>query len=244
MVKTINPDILGVTTEITIAELLKETNRMRAENGLQILSFSEELSIAANKKAQDMFGRGYWAHNAPDGTTPWVFIKEANYTYAYAGENLAKDFSNSEDVVQAWMESPRHKDNVLSKNYADIGFAVVSGKLNGRETTLVVQMFGKQAGTYVAKEKGTVEPESFSTQSTAQTALVHGVTRSPVFDLTSLSRNFTTSMAGMLIAILGIDIIIVRRRKIVRLAGHNFDHMLFLSGPLLMSIFEQAGAIL
>lgn len=251
IIKAASPHILGVTTEITIEQLLYETNKMRTENGLLTLSFDEELSKAAKNKAQDMFSHNYWAHNAPDGTTPWVFIKEANYIYAYAGENLAKDFSDSEDIVQAWMDSPRHRDNVLSKNYADIGFAVVSGKLNGKETTLVVQMFGKRTGPRLAKsssssilDDGLASSDSSLSSSPSKNALVNGVARYPLFDVNQWSRNLATSTAGVLIFVLAIDLMIIKRRRIVRLTGHNFDHILFLSGPLLISFLGHGGSVL
>src|SRR3989338_7182361 len=119
------------------------------------LELNPELSLAAEKKAEDMFARNYWAHNGPNGSTPWDFIKGAGYTYIYAGENLAKDFQNSNDVVQAWMKSPSHRENILRKEYQDIGFAVVNGVLNGEETTLVIQMFGVSSSKSVA-----AKPES------------------------------------------------------------------------------------
>jgi len=70
------------------------------------------------------------------------FIKSSGYTYALAGENLAKNFTDSGGVVNAWMASPTHRDNILKSGYRDVGFAIVNGVLNGEETTLVVQMFG------------------------------------------------------------------------------------------------------
>jgi hypothetical protein len=136
------PDVLGYATDIHAEQLLADTNAKRQEAGLAPLQLNSVLSQAAAMKAQDMFAKGYWAHNSPDGRKPWDFILAAGYKYSVAGENLAKNFSNSDGVVDAWMNSPSHRDNLLKPNYRDIGFAVVDGKLNGEETTLVVQMFG------------------------------------------------------------------------------------------------------
>lgn len=136
------PNVLGFATDISVDRLLDMTNQKRQEAGLSSLSISPTLSQAAANKASDMFTKDYWAHIAPDGTSPWDFITGAGYKYIYAGENLAKSFNDSSGVVSAWMESPTHKDNVLKKEYKEVGFAVVNGKLNGEETTLVVQMFG------------------------------------------------------------------------------------------------------
>src|SRR5204863_2082531 len=114
----------------------------RRQNGAGDLTISNELSRAASDKASDMFAKNYWAHNAPDGTTPWVFIKSSGYEYIYAGENLARGFTTSQSVVDAWMASPEHKENMLSKNYKNVGFAVATGNLNGEDTVLVVEMLG------------------------------------------------------------------------------------------------------
>lgn len=141
----VNPGVLGYATDISIERLLELTNQKRIENGLNPLNLDPQLCQAANAKANDMFANNYWAHNSPTGVSPWDFILAAGYHYVYAGENLAKDFANSEGVVSAWMASPTHRDNIINPKYKDIGFAVVNGKLNGMETTLVVQMFGSRA---------------------------------------------------------------------------------------------------
>lgn len=147
------PDILGFATDIRVDELVSLTNKKRQDTGLSALRFDAALSQAAIQKANYMFANNYWSHTSPDGKTPWDFIKGAGYDYLYAGENLAKDFGNSGGVVEAWMNSPTHRDNILNPEYQDIGFAVINGHLNGNETTLVVQMFGaKVEGSMVAQK--------------------------------------------------------------------------------------------
>lgn len=137
------PGVLGYASNIEISALLRYTNEKRSQIGLKPLTINKELSEAAYRKAHHMFEDGYWAHVSPKGTKPWDFILSEGYDYIYAGENLAKNFSNSKDVVEAWYDSPSHRDNLLSANYDDIGFAVVDGVLDGYETTIVVQMFGR-----------------------------------------------------------------------------------------------------
>lgn len=137
------PGVLGYASNITISDLLTKTNEERVERGLSELRLNPQLSQAANSKAAHMFEFDYWAHVAPNGTEPWDFILGADYDYSYAGENLAKNFRTSNEVVKAWMESPTHRENLLNENYDEIGFAVVDGVLDGYETTLVVQMFGR-----------------------------------------------------------------------------------------------------
>src|SRR3989304_3517962 len=105
------PDVLGYATDIHVEQLLSGTNLKRQESGLSPLTMNAKLSQAAAGKAQDMFAKGYWAHNSPTGATPWSFISGAGYSYVVAGENLAKNFSNSQRVVDAWMASPTHREN-------------------------------------------------------------------------------------------------------------------------------------
>ncbi len=138
------PDILGITANISISDLVNLTNQQRTAAGVNPLSLDSQLSAAAMNKANHMLENNYWAHNAPDGTTPWVFIKAAGYEYLYAGENLARGFTTAHEAMAAWMASPGHKENILSPRYKDVGFAVVTGSLTGDETVLIVQEFGER----------------------------------------------------------------------------------------------------
>jgi len=145
------PDVLGYATDIYVDQLLAGTNGKRAQEGLQPLSINVRLSTAASLKAQNMFTENYWAHNSPTGKTPWSFITASGYRYTIAGENLAKNFTNSQGVIDAWMGSPTHRENIMKPGYHEIGFAVVNGTLNGEETTLVVQMFGSSSAPVAQK---------------------------------------------------------------------------------------------
>jgi len=138
------PGILGFASDIKVEDLLNLVNQKRSENGAQSVKLDPTLCEVARKKAEDMFAKGYWAHVAPDGTQPWAFYSQASYDYIYAGENLAKDFQTSSAVVEAWMNSASHRQNLISPKYDEMGLAVVNGTLNGYETTLVVQEFGRR----------------------------------------------------------------------------------------------------
>lgn len=163
--------ILGFASSITPAQVVEKTNAQRAQQGLPPLTTNSKLNQAAAAKAQDMMADQYWAHVAPDGTQPWAFIKGAGYNYKVAGENLARDFMNSDDMMSAWMASPTHRANIVSNKYSEIGIAVVDGTLQGYETTLVVQMFGTPQGAaaeIVTKAVTTEEPQAVAAQPTAQ----------------------------------------------------------------------------
>ena len=109
--------ILGFASQIDINEVVKLTNEKRAQQGLSPLEINQSLASAAKSKGDDMLAKDYWAHIAPDGTEPWKFFRDVGYTYRYAGENLARDFSNANSAVDAWMASPTHRENMLSPRY-------------------------------------------------------------------------------------------------------------------------------
>lgn len=134
--------ILGYAANISPSKVIELTNQKREEAGLSPLQYNAQLEQAAKAKGENMLKLDYWAHNAPDGTEPWQFFVDAGYNYRYAGENLARDFSNPESAVEAWMASPSHRDNMLSDKYKDIGIAVVEGDMDGVDTTIIVQLFG------------------------------------------------------------------------------------------------------
>jgi len=259
------PNILGYATNITVEDLLALTNQQREENGLAVLNLDVDLSAAAFQKAEDMFIDNYWAHVAPDGTTPWQFIEGSHYSYLYAGENLAKDFADSEGVVAAWMASPTHRDNILKKEYQDIGFAVVNGKLNGEETTLVVQMFGQrkilaQRSPFISAEAAEIEvPTKISPSpilpspspagikipsAIAASFLSTGVIKRPLIDIFSLEKTLSMALISLLFLILVVDGVFVLKRKTIRVVGHNIAHLIFLMALIGLLFLTQKGVIL
>ena len=141
--------VLGSTMTVSQEQLLKDTNSQRLKAGSSALKLNQHLISAAAMKASDMFNNQYWAHVSPSGVTPWIWMKKGGYNYGYAGENLARGYQTAGAVVTAWMNSPEHRENLLSKNYVDVGFAVGKGKLNGETTTLVVAMYGAPHATNV-----------------------------------------------------------------------------------------------
>lgn len=123
--------------------LVDQTNQNRTAEKLGGLTPNPLLERAAQLKADDMALKGYFAHNAPDGTTPWHWFDEAGYNYAAAGENLAVNFTDSKDVTEAWLSSPSHRANIMNANYTEIGIATAHGTYKGKEAIFVVQEFGR-----------------------------------------------------------------------------------------------------
>lgn len=129
------------------------TNAERHKNELSDLNENQLLDKAAQAKLDDMFKNNYWDHFSPNGKKPWDFITENGYSYTYAGENLAKGYISSDSTVNAWMNSQSHKDNILSSRYSEIGVAIGTGKIDGKPTTLAVQMFGAPQNAPLLAEK-------------------------------------------------------------------------------------------
>lgn len=132
----------GQMAAVVSATLVELTNEDRVERDLGELAVSPVLVAAAQAKANDMATRGYFAHNSPDGLDSWYWFREAGYSFAYAGENLAVNFSDSANVERAWMESPTHRANILNEKFTEIGIATAVGEHKGKRAVFVVQMFG------------------------------------------------------------------------------------------------------
>ena len=220
------PSVLGIKADISTEELLSLTNKERQNNGIAPLAFNERLTDAAAKKADDMFEYGYWAHNSPSGKTPWVFIKSSGYKYVYAGENLARGFTTTEDVIMAWMTSSAgHRENMLSSNYSDVGFAVKIGKINGEETVLIVEELGN-LHMPIARNK-TVEITT-ARETNVSVKNVTSVDRQPLINSLSFASNIYVMIIFIFIFVFLLDMIIIEKKKVMRFVGHNIDHVLYL----------------
>jgi hypothetical protein len=159
-------DLTGAIYPAVLTDL---TNKDRTSMGFAELSWNNTLESAAQMKASDMINSGYFAHTSPAGLTPWHWLEKAKYNFIYAGENLALDFTESTDVERAWLNSPTHRANVLSKNYTEIGIVALDGNYQGRNTTFVVEFFGKPQSAKVVqapikKEKTPVVPKNENIQ--------------------------------------------------------------------------------
>lgn len=118
-------------------QLLYLVNNERLQHGLQILLPDTALHTAARLHAADMFTRGYFAHNNPDGATPFDRMRKLGITYRSAGENLAHSY-DLDAAHTGLMNSPGHRENILSKRYGKIGIAVLQSDTKG---LMVVQEF-------------------------------------------------------------------------------------------------------
>ena len=244
-VKKIHPDILGYATDITIDKIINLVNLERQKASLDPLSLSPELSEAAKNKGSDMFSKNYWAHISPTGITPWEFITDSGYQYIFAGEKLAKSFDNSEEVVAAWMKSPTHRANILKSEYTEIGIAVKNGRLNGEETTLVVQEFGSRVKPVSARIDESIVDNSQSGETPQIISQSEGrdqVKKS--FLPLRINRTVSLLIAEFMLVVLLIDSIFIWKNKTVRISGHSLAHIMFLLALLGAMSATGVGAIL
>lgn len=145
---------------ITQDRLISLVNQTRLDHNLPPVSLNTALNETATFKVNDMLANDYFEHTSPAGITPWAWFRKAGYNYAYAGENLAINFSQTDDVFSAWMASPAHRDNILNPNFNEIGLAVKNGPLQDHDATLAVLVFGKQQSQPSATKSQPKEPKA------------------------------------------------------------------------------------
>lgn len=124
-------------------EVLEWTNKQREKYGLVPLKENAKLNTAAQVKIEDMFQNQYFSHYSPSGKGVSDLAEEAGYEFLALGENLAMgNFPSEENLVEAWMASPGHRENILNPTYQEIGLAVQKGMFDDRFVWLAVQHFG------------------------------------------------------------------------------------------------------
>lgn len=250
--------ILGYAANIPPSEVVRLTNEKRIQAGLNPLSENAVLSQAAQAKGADMLNKDYWAHVAPDGTQPWKFFSDLGYKYKYAGENLARDFSNPSSAVEAWLASPSHKDNLLSPKYKEIGVAVIEGDLGGVDTTLVIQFFGTLysdttplvpvAAAQEASKVATPKPVPSNIPTTQPQVVAktepNPIPKQVIISPFSSSKNISLLIVGSLLVLFMVDAILIRRKAIYRISGRSLAHISFLGMILAIVLILKAGQVL
>ncbi|CAN5689117.1 hypothetical protein BH11PAT2_BH11PAT2_04300 [soil metagenome] len=172
--------------------LTELTNGDRATANLSTLTNDPKLAEAAQLAANDMAAKGYFAHVSPEGKNPWYWLNQVGYQYSYSGQNLAVDFTDSQDVEQAWLNSPTHRANIMKAQYTNIGIAVANGTYNGKDVTFVVQYFATPTAQAVPHA---VEP-TVSTQAPAMSVAVAPTKNVPVGPVASTTQSEVATVAG------------------------------------------------
>jgi len=118
-------------------EVFNLINQQRVNNGLSALKIDNEVQKIAKIKAQDMVSNNYFSHISPTYGSPFDMLNSFKVNYKSAGENIAGNSSNTK-AVNAWMNSPGHKSNILNSSYNYTGIGIVSSPTYGK---IFVQMF-------------------------------------------------------------------------------------------------------
>ena len=240
LIRLTSPAILGTAT-FSAQQVIELTNKKRAQNNLPPLSYNPLLEQAAKAKGANMFEENYWAHFAPSGKTPWGFITAAGYKYTFAGENLAREFNDPSAVVDAWMNSPSHRENILDKNFKEIGVAVADGKLTGREGILVVQMFG--ASNVPVNTQNSPPQQTAGAVSGKPLAANNSATvlASRQF---AISRGIALGLVGFIFLLFLTETVFLVRRARTHLGGGVLAHVVILGFLLFCVWYSVSGAII
>ncbi|WP_379129403.1 CAP domain-containing protein [Paenibacillus sp. sgz500958] len=129
-VTTTAPAVKPATSGTTAAASTKLTftqqvvvlvNKERSAAGLSPVTGLDSLNKLALTKATDMRTNNYFSHTSPTYGSPFDMMKSFGISYKAAGENIAMGQRTPEEVMKAWMNSPGHRANILSKNFNYIG---------------------------------------------------------------------------------------------------------------------------
>ena len=136
------PALTQVSHSISANQVIDQTNALRRDLGVGNLSSSSLLTRSAQMKAEDMAAKSYFAHENSDGQRLAYWLGAVGYNYRYAGENLAVGFTSTGAVMNGWINSPTHYDNLVKPEYREIGVGVAQGIYENRPVVFVVQHFG------------------------------------------------------------------------------------------------------
>ncbi len=148
-----------VTPEADNLEVIREAtlcliNRERVTRGERPLRANGKLERAARGHSENMVQEGYFAHESPSGSTPLSRMRSARYIYSSklgyeVGENIAWGtlwLASPKAIVEAWMASPGHRENILDPHFQDTGLGIVPqvpGDLGeGQSGAMYTQDFG------------------------------------------------------------------------------------------------------
>lgn len=129
-----NPAMIYVGQKITIPDanslssyeqqVFELVNKERVARGLATFKYNNNLAYCARVKSQDMIDKKYFAHNSPTYGSPFQMMEKFGLRFSAAGENIAYGQKTAAEVMNAWMNSPGHKANILSQAYTTIGVGV------------------------------------------------------------------------------------------------------------------------
>jgi uncharacterized YkwD family protein len=133
------PTTQANSTTLTSMEqqMITLINQARSQNGLPALKVDMQVTNVARVKAQDMIDNNYFSHNSPKYGSPFDMMKSFGVHYVKAGENIAGN-QTVQAAHNALMNSPGHRENILSPDYTHIGIGIKKG---GQYGNMFSQMF-------------------------------------------------------------------------------------------------------
>ncbi|QDI93091.1 hypothetical protein EPH95_09745 [Salicibibacter halophilus] len=102
-------------------EVVDLTNEEREAHGLSPLELDTDLAEVATAKSDDMRENDYFSHQSPVYGSPFDMMEEYGVDFTVAGENIAMGQQSPEQVVNGWMESEGHRENILREDFTHIG---------------------------------------------------------------------------------------------------------------------------
>ena len=103
--------------------MLELVNDARAAKGCKALVIDDRITTAAQAHSTDMATQNYFSHTSKDGRTFDVRMKEAGYPRP-GGENIAKGYTTPEQVMQGWMNSTGHRENIENCSFTTMGLGL------------------------------------------------------------------------------------------------------------------------
>ena len=105
-------------------QVFELVNKERAARGLATFKYNTNLAYVARLKSQDMINKKYFSHTSPTYGSPFEMMEQFGLRFSAAGENIAYGQRTAAEVMNAWMNSPGHRANILSSAYTTIGVGV------------------------------------------------------------------------------------------------------------------------
>lgn len=124
-------------------QMLNLVNAERSKRGVSPLVLNALLQKSTQNHTDDMLERSYYSHETPEGKTVLDRVRVVGYTPQAVGENIAKGQLSVEEVMQGWIDSKEHLDNIIDPDFTEIGFGVSFGKNNNGFEVIWGQNFGK-----------------------------------------------------------------------------------------------------
>ncbi len=139
-----SPNILSTQTEeyilIQRQTILTLTNETRTAVGVAALTLDPALTEVAQAHAVDMAVRGFFDHTNPDGESPLDRMRNAGISFRLVGENIAW-FPSAESVVNGWINSPCHYNNMVNPHFGRVGIGVYKTDPDSEGNFYYVQLF-------------------------------------------------------------------------------------------------------